>query len=335
MTTIIDVAKAANVSKSTVSRVLSGNGYVSKESREKILTAMEELAYSPNLVARNLQSGETKTIGFLAQSYIDPLGVFLSNFIAIAKSYNYYVTLYFTDGDKKKEIEALNQLKYKQIDGIFLLTRANDWDVIEPYTMYGPISTWHRIDSDRIYSSYIDHYSGYFNSLSYLYEQGYRKIAHIMSNPKNLNTKARVKAIDSFYKEKKLELNQDWVFYDRTRETSGQKLADQWHRMEDKPEVMAFYTDSVAAEFISELQNLGYDVPKDVAVIGFDNSQISKLMHITTVDYSINHQAENSFIHIYNRLNEKSLLPRSMDIQLIERKTTPKKARDSLADKIK
>ncbi|MGC6769965.1 LacI family DNA-binding transcriptional regulator [Enterococcus sp. LJL128] len=324
MTTIIDVAKQANVSKSTVSRVISGNGYVSKDSREKVLKAMEQLAYSPNLIARNLQSGETKTIGFLAHGYFDLLGLFLSNFISIAKTHNYYVTLYFTDGDKKKEIDALNQMKYKQLDGVFILTRANDWDVIEPYTMYGPIATWHRIDSERIYSAYVDHYSGYFDSLDYLYRQGYRKIGHVMGNPKNLNTKARIKAIDSFYQEKELVLNKDWVFYDMMRETSGIKLAYQWHHMKERPDAMAFYTDSVAAEFISELQNLEYEVPADVAVIGFDNSDLSKLMHMTTVDYSINHQAENSFIHIYNQLNKDTLHKRPLDVQLIERKTTPR-----------
>lgn len=138
MTTIIDVAKKANVSKSTVSRVISGNGYVSQESRKKVLEAMEALSYSPNLIARNLQSGETKTIGFLAQGFIDPLGIFLESFISIAKSYNYYVTLYFTDGDKKKEIDALNQMKYKQLDGVFSLTRANKWSLIEPYSIYDP-----------------------------------------------------------------------------------------------------------------------------------------------------------------------------------------------------
>ncbi|WP_086347430.1 LacI family DNA-binding transcriptional regulator [Candidatus Enterococcus clewellii] len=325
MPTIIDVAKVANVSKSTVSRVISGNGYVSKESREKVLEAMEKLAYSPNLIARNLQSGETKTIGFLAHGYFDLLGIFLSNFISIAKSYNYYVTVYFTDGDKRKEIDALNQMKYKQLDGIFILTRANEWDVIEPYTMYGPISTWHRVDSKRVYSAYVDHYSGYFNSLEYLHSKGYEKIGHVMGNPENLNTKARIKAIDSFYKKTGLEVNHDWVFYDPMRESSGMKMAYQWHHMKDKPEAMAFYTDSVAAEFISELQNLGYEVPEDVAVIGFDNSLVSKLMHMTTVDYSINHQAKNSFIHIYNELNEASLPKRSLDIALIERKTTPKR----------
>ncbi|WP_086312953.1 hypothetical protein A5821_000524 [Enterococcus sp. 7F3_DIV0205] len=323
MTTIIDVAKKAQVSKSTVSRVISGNGYVSQESRKKVLDAMEALSYSPNLIARNLQSGETKTIGFLAHGFIDPLGIFLQSFISIAKKYNYYVTLYFTDGDKKKEIDALNQMKYKQLDGMFILTRANKWEVIEPYSIYGPIATWHRIDSERIYSSYVDHYSGYFRSLEYLYQRGYRSIGHVLGNFENLNTKARLKAIDDFHKEKNMPVKNEWIFHDKARLDNGRTIAQLWHKMSTKTDAMAFYTDSVAAGFISELQSLGYSVPEDVAVIGFDNSEISRLMHITTVDYSIKLQAENSFIYIHNQLNKEIIPEQAMSVQLIERNTVP------------
>ena len=323
MTTIIDVAKQANVSKSTVSRVISGNGYVSQESRKKVLEAMEALSYSPNLIARNLQSGETKTIGFLAQGFFDPLGIFLQSFISIAKKYNYYVTLYFTDGDKKKEIDALNQMKYKQIDGVFILTRANKWDLIEPYSIYGPISTWHRIDSERIYSSYIDHYSGYYRSLDYLYQRGYRSIGHVLGNFENLNTKARLRAIDDFHQAKQIPINDEWIFQDKSRINNGRTIAQLWHKMTSKTDAMAFYTDSVAAEFISELQLLGYSVPEDVAVIGFDNSEISRLMHITTVDYSIKRQAENSFIYLHNQLNKATIPEQEISVQLIERQTVP------------
>lgn len=325
MTTIIDVAKRAKVSKSTVSRVVSGNGYVSKESRQKVIEAMEALSYSPNLLARNLQSGATKTIGFLAQGYFDLLGTVLESFISIAKEYNYYVTLYFTDGDKKKEIDALNQMKYKQLDGIFILTRANDWEVIEPYSVYGPIATWHRLDSERIYSSYVDHYSGYYRSLEYLFNRGYEEIGHVLGNPENLNTKARLKAIDDFQREMGLPSRNEWIFSPSSRHGNGRMIAEHWAKMNHKPTAIAFFTDSVAGEFISQLQLLNYSVPKDVAVIGFDNSETSELMHITTVDYSIKQQTENSFIYIYNQLNKQSIPEKKITVRLIERNTVPKR----------
>ena len=330
MTTIIDVAKEAKVSKSTVSRVLSGNGYVSSESHKKVMAAVDLLGYTPNLIARNLQSGETKTIGFLVHSFIDPLTIFLESFISIAKNHNYYVTLFFTDGDKKKEIDALNQMKYKQLDAVFILTRANEWEVIEPYSKYGPLATWHRIDSNNIYSSYVDHYTGYLSSLNYLWHRGYREIGHVLSNPKNLNTKARLKAISEFEQEHTITSQKDWLFSDRVRLDYGRQIAHVWHKMKKRPQAMAFYTDSTAAEFISELEILDYSIPGDVAVIGFDNSEISKLMHITTVDYSLKYQAENSFIYIYNQLNNDCLKEQKITVKLIERDTVPDKTKNDM-----
>ena len=85
MTSIIDVAKVAGVSKSTVSRLISGKGYVSADSQEKILKAMKELNYTPNYVARNLRAGATKPLAF-SPSYLGSLGIFLNRFISIAKN---------------------------------------------------------------------------------------------------------------------------------------------------------------------------------------------------------------------------------------------------------
>lgn len=329
MTTIIDVAKEAQVSKSTVSRVLSGNGYVSEESQKKVLAAIEKLSYTPNVVARNLQRGQTKTIGFIAHGEFGLLSTFLQHFISIAKTYNYSVTLYFTDGDLQKEIDALNQLKHKQLDALFILTRANTWQTIESYSRYGPLATWHRIDSAHIYSSYVDHFSGYLHSLRYLYAKGYRKIAHVLGHAKNLNTKARLRAIQTFYNETKLPEPQ-WhttLFQEKSHQQYGEQVAQNWLNSApaERPDAVAFYTDFVAAQFISTIELAGYHCPKDVAVMGFDNSEISALMHITTVDYSIQLQAENAFAYLYNQLNKKQLPQQSIQMKLIERQTVPTK----------
>lgn len=324
MATIIDVAKLADVSKSTVSRVVSGKGYVSEESRTKVLEAVKELGYTPNLVARQLQSGQTRTILFVAHSFFDALTIILSNMIEIAKKHDYYITIFFTDGNPEKELQALNQLKFKQVDGLFIATKTNDWELIEEYSAYGPIATWHRIDSTKIYSSYIDHYIGYRRSLDYLYGLGYRNIGHLLGNPKNLNTQARLRAINDFRFERGIE-KEPVIYYSPRNEMSMKKVAKEWLSSTDRLDAFAFYMDIGAAEFLSELQHLSDERP---AIIGFDNSDISRLMHITTVDYSLGKQAENSFIYLYNQLNkDKQLKENKIEVKLVERKTTPKKIR--------
>ncbi len=322
MPTIIDVAKESGVSKSTVSRVITGKGYVSEESTKKVFEAMEKLGYVPNLLARHLKSGHTKTIGFIAHSYISAMGMFLENFITIAKEYGYFVHLYLTNGDKKKEIEALNLMKYKQIDGVFILTRSNEWNVIKSYAKYGPISTWHRIDSPDIYSSYYDHYVGYLKVLNYLKEQGYERIGHVFGNEHNLNTQARQKAMTNFYKENNLELIDDWVILSDSLYVDGKVIADKWEKNITSVDVITFYSDYIAAQFLSQIQLKGYSSPENVGIMGFDNSDISELMHISTVDYSINTQAFNSFAYLYNQLNDSQLETKEIKAKLIERRTT-------------
>jgi|GEM_PF-148515 len=323
MATIIDVAKLADVSKSTVSRVVSGNGYVSPEARQKVLAAMEELSYTPNLLARQLRSGKTKTIGFVSNGYGAGESIMLAPFIKIAQEYNYSVVLFFTGGDKKREVEVLNQLKYKQVDALFLFTRFNSWDVIEAYTIYGPIATRHRIDSTRIYSSYFDHYDGYLMTLDYLYSQGYRRIGHVLGRKENLNTQARLQAIHDFYEEKGLS-DEPWIYHDNHARDFDQRVVQEFREIKPKLEAISFYYDTKAAGFICEMENQGFSIPEDVAVIGFDNAEISRLMHITSVDYSITHQAENSFLYIYNQLQEETLPEKPIEVKLVERKTTPK-----------
>lgn len=321
MATIIDVAKKAGVSKSTVSRVLTSNGYVSEASRQKVLLAMEEIGYIPNLLARQLQSGVTKTIGFIAPSYMSALGKFLQVFMENAKNNGYYVNLYLTGGDKQKEIEALNQLKYKQVDGIFILTRTNDWETIKPYSQYGPLATWNRIEEPWIYSSYVDHYEGYLKALNYLYDRGYRKIGHVLGNMENLNTKARLKALTEFHELKQVPLNEEWLIEAAPYKNGGREVARKWRESLDKPDVFAFYSDQSAAEFISEIELVGFKSPEDIGVLGFDNNEVSELMHISTVDYSLEKQASNSFAYLYNQLNEDQLPFEQLVFELMERKT--------------
>ena len=322
MTTIIDVAKLAGVSKSTVSRVVTGKGYVKEETKEKIILAMDECGYIPNILARQFQSGVTKTIGFIAPSYIYTMGKFLQVFMETAKNNGYFVNLYLTGGDKQKEIEALNQLKYKQIDGVFILTRVNEWETIKNYSQYGPISTWNRIEEEWIFSSYVDHYQGYKLALNHLYEKGYKTIGHVLGIHRNLNTQARIRALNDFHQEKGLLLDEDWLIQNEISNGETIDIAKKWLNSLNKPDALAFYSDQVAAQFLSAIQLEGYTSPEDVGIIGFDNSEISELMHLTTVDYSLANQAYNSFVYLYNQLNDIPISMKPLNVTLVQRNTT-------------
>lgn len=323
MTTIIDVAKKAGVSKSTVSRVVSNKGYVSEVTRLKIEKAMDELGYIPNMLARNLQAGLTKTIAFISHDFNQYTSIFLNAFTKTALKHDFYVNLYVTGGDKAKEIDALNLMKYKQVDAVFIFTRSNSWDDIKPYRKFGPISTWHRIDSPDIYSSYVNQYDSYLMSLEFLLSRGYKNIGHVLGYENNKNTIARINALNYFY-ESHPELNKDndWIFLNSQHRNTGRITARKWDDAYDKPDCFVFYTDFIAAECISELEILGYSVPDDIGIMGYDNNAISEIVHLTTVDCHLETQATNCFNYLYSELKCTDFIPKNITQDLVIRSST-------------
>lgn len=320
MVNIFDVAKNAEVSKSTVSRVFSGHGYVSKESRSKVIQAANELGYIPSILARQLQQQSTKTIGFVAQVYYPAVGELMDYVTHFAEKAGYSIMVYFTK-DKAEELEILNKLKMHVLDALYFVANRNPWSVIEKFTKYGPISTWRRIKSDTVYSSYIDHYHLYKEILKYVFNTyGQVKIGHILNDPNKNNTKARLRAINEF-KELHPEIDNTWQVFYPDQEGAGISAANKFMKLKDKPQVVIAYSDYVASEFIATLEHSDYVIPRNVKVFGFDNSNFGKLMHISTVDTFLCTQVQNSMNHIISKLEGKTFEEKKIVPRLLIRRT--------------
>lgn len=317
-----DIANIAGVSSATVSRVINNNGYVSHETRQKVESAIERLDYVPNSQAVSLKKGATKTIGIIAPNITETITVLVKNFTLAAQKEGYTVSLYLTENDKRKELSALELMRSKQLDGIFLLIRTNDWPTIESYTKYGPIVTWQRVQSSLISTVFIDQYDGYLLGLEYLHATGCRNIINLYSDIKRLNTKSRIKAYHHFCQQHNLIPHAPELFTGFNTIQDGERMAEWLHTQPTKPDAIMTSSDAVAAGLVSQAKRLGYSLPEDFSVIGFDNIEISHLLDITTIDYSINKQAENAFKMINNQLTLTKLKPEKLTFKLIIRETT-------------
>lgn len=317
-----DIAKIAGVSSATVSRVINNNGYVSHMTRQKVESAINKLDYVPNSQAISLKKGATKTIGIITPSITETITVLVKNFTLAAQKEGYTVILYLTEDDPKKELSALELMRSKQLDGIFLIIRSNDWSTIESYTKYGPIVTWQRINSPVISTVFIDQYEGYLLGLEYLYAKGCRNIINLYSDIRRLNTKSRVKAYEHFCKKYDLIPHGPELFNDLNSIQDGERIARWLTTQTSTPDAFMTSCDAVAAGLVSQAKRLGYSLPNDFSVIGFDNIEISHLLDITTIDYSIHKQAENAFKLINNTLTVNKLKPEELSFKLIIRDTT-------------
>lgn len=325
MANINEIAKLAGVSSATVSRVINQNGYVSDETREKVEAIIKKVDYVPNRNAVFLKTGATKMLGIIAPNFSDSLTVFLRGFTLAAQTEGYNVTLFITGHDKQKELDAFEMLRHKQLDGIVLLIRLNDWQVLEPFAKYGPVVTWQRVNpGNKIPSVFMNHYEGYRLGLEHLYATGCRNIVNLYGDTRGLNTKSRMKAYADFCEKYQLDPRPDQQFNGLNSGKDGEAMV-QWYKQQTvKPDGFATSSDAVAAGFLTEAKRQGFLSPEDFSIIGFDNIEISHLLDLTTIDYPIVKQAENAFILIFNQLKKqhRPLLP--LEFDLIERKTTNK-----------
>lgn len=322
MATIQDIAEHAGVSAATVSRVINNNGYVGKETRTKVEAAIEQLNYTPNRHAQYLRKGATKNLGVISTRFNDTAMARINPFIHAAHEAGYTSTLFATNSDAERELEALDMLKSKQLDGIFLVYRANDWGVLKEYVQYGPIITLHNIESGILPSVFIDHYEGYKMSLDYLWQTGARKIYNLYSNAYGRNTKRRIQAYHDFCEEHHLTPHSTEPFLDVVTKEDSEEIIQWFHKLEEKPDALIAHSDTIAGWVIAGLKQLGYRVPEDVSVMGFDNLEISELMDITTIDYGIEEQGKNACRLLLNELDSEEYSLTPLAFELIKRGST-------------
>lgn len=322
MPTIQDIAIKAGVSSATVSRVINDSGYVGKDTRLKVEEAIQALNYTPNRNAQYLRRGATKNLGVISTRFNDTAMARINPFIDAAHAAGYTSTLFATNSDPKRELEALDMLKSKQLDGVFLIYRANDWDVLQQYVDYGPIITLHSIESGVIPSVFIDHYEGYKMSLDYLWHTGCKNIINLYSNDYGRNTKRRIQAYEDFCQEHQLTPHPTKPFLNILTKEQAEDIADWFDKLEEKPDAFIAHSDSLAAWLLARLKKLGYRIPEDVSIMGFDHLEISGLMDITTIDYGIEEQGKNACRLLLQQLekNNEPLTP--LEFKLIKRGST-------------
>ena len=119
--TIKDIARKANVSPSTVSRVLNDSGYVKEETRLKINQAIKEMNYTPSAIARSLSRRETNTVGVIVPDITNAyFGEIIQGISHVAEANDLNIIFYNTDNNLQKEIKALNILKEQRIKGVIM-----------------------------------------------------------------------------------------------------------------------------------------------------------------------------------------------------------------------
>ncbi|MED3465233.1 LacI family DNA-binding transcriptional regulator [Bacillus thuringiensis] len=324
MANIKDIAKMAGVSVTTVSRVLNDHPYVSEEKRKAVIEIVEKLNYSQNANAVHLSKGKTNIVGVILPYINHPcFDAMVSGMMETALAHNYRVLLCQTNYNKKEEIKSLHMLKTKQLDGLIICSRANDWETIEPYASYGAIIACEDNDISNISSVYTNHSAAFQLGMDYLIEKGYKKIGYCTGRKLGPSSQKRFDVYKQQLQSIDEEVNEEWIFTECFTLEDGVKVAHKLKEMQDLPEALIVAGDEVAIGVMTEVEKLGIQVPEDLAIIGFDNQPISQVLQLTTIDQNLKEIGKTAFEMLHRKVNDESSEQEKLEIpyELVERST--------------
>lgn len=284
--TIKDVALAAGVAVSTVSRVINDSGYVSRESRQRVLKAVEELHFQPSRAARSLATGRSGTVALVLPDITNPFFPALARGVEDAASAEgYTVILCNTDNDPAQEAMYANLLRQQRVDGVVLTACSPNnlqlwWHLGERIPVVLTDRRWEGIVDDTVT---VDNVTGAYLAVRRLTSLGHRRIGLIGGPPGLSTTEDRRRGYEVALRESGVEPDEKLMRSGDYRYASG------YARMRELAEqhVTAVFAvnDMMAIGAIRALEDVGRRVPDDVAVVGFDDIQMAAMVKpgLTTV----------------------------------------------------
>lgn len=323
MSNLDQIAKLSGFSKATVSRVLNHSPHVSQATRDTIMKIMEELDYVPNGNAISLSKGQTLQIGMVTEGINEVMLPFLNSFVETASRHGYQTIIYTSGGDPAKELQAFEDMRRKRVDALVISTCVNDLALLGSYCKYGPMVSWQRMEIPEIQSVAMNQYDGYMLGLEHVIAQGYRRIANAFGRPASMNTSGRMQAFQDIARKYNLQVHPDWSLAGIYSIRQG----EQWVRellqhTGEHPDVILCANDLVAAGVLNEARRLKVKVPEELAVVGFDNTELAHTLGITSIDNPIAAQAQNAFHLILGRLKDTEEQQQRLEYQLVKRATT-------------
>lgn len=279
MVTIQDVAKEAEVSVATVSRVLNNSPSVNPETRERVQQIIERLNYRPNLLGRNLRRSETKMILVLLPSISNP---FYSKIVRgiedIAHLNGYNILLCNTNGDSQRERVYIDLLRNRLADGIIVMASDLDKDELSDIGKQFPVvQCCEYKEGARVSHISIDNVNAAYNMMQHLISLGHRRIGMVGCNNKNVSSIQREEGYKKALQDYNIEYDSNLIKYGDYSFKSGQVAAKAFLNMKDRPTAVFAISDMMAIGVLKELKNNGIKVPDDIAVAGFDNINIASM----------------------------------------------------------
>jgi LacI family transcriptional regulator len=307
--TIYDVAKALNISPSTVSRGLRDHPHIKKETIIRIKAAAQEMGYQHNKFASNLRQKNTHTIGVVVpklNSYF--MATVISGMEKVTNQHGYGLIISQSQEFEKNEILCVSTLFNSRVDGL-LVSLAFDTKNMDHFNgmlkKNIPIVFFDRVsECNGCMSVVIDNYRAGYEATSHLIEQGCKRIVHLGGNLLRNVYNDRFRGYKKALEDNGIQFDQELVIISDLTEDAGTSAAQKMLMMNPRPDGLFTSNDTSAVAVIIELEKMGIRIPDEIAIVGFNNEPISKVVqpNLTTIEYPGREIGEIAATSLINKL---------------------------------
>lgn len=304
--TIYDIAKVLGLSPATVSRGLKDHPAINSKTRKRIMDTAREMGYRSNSFASNLRMQNTHTIGIIVHELKSQ---FISSVLAgiekVTTDAGYDLIIGHSSETWRKEAANAHNLFHKRVDGLIasLAFDTQDMDHFEPFVKKGiPIVFFDRVEEFSYGTRVvIDNVKAGYEATAHLAAQGCRRIAHITASLGRNVYAGRLKGYQQALADYGIHYDPSLLIVNDLSETAAIRSAKQILAMDQKPDGVFTTNDFFAAIFLQTLKENGIRVPEDIAIVGFNNDVIARIIQpkLTTINYpgeEIGEQAARSLL---------------------------------------
>lgn len=292
-TTIQDIARALNVSLSTVSRALRGHPDVKAETKNKVLELAKKMNYYPDFVAQGLRRKKSQTIGVIVPEIKhDFFSSAIDGIDDVAYHYGYTVVVCKTNEDYQREKLSVSSMLSNRTAGLLVsisqtTTDKKHFDILRRTNT--PVVFFDRVFNVSDINVVVgDDYGGAVQAVEHLVQKGYKKIAHLAGPAHLWNSQERYRGYRSVLEKYNLPLDSSLVVRGWMHEKDGKTGIQALLKLKERPDAVFATNDPVAIGAFGEIKKNGLTIPDDIALIGFTGSAITALIDppLSTVSLS-------------------------------------------------
>lgn len=308
--TISDIAMKAGVSKTTVSRIINGNySQVTEQTKDRVLTIIQSLDYTPNALAKGLKSMRTNVIGMVLSDLKNPFWFsVLEGAEDTCRAHGYNLMICNANNEWKWEEEHIKGLRNKQVDGIIVNPTMKNHLLFESLINdhYPIVALNRKMKGVPIETVAVNNVAGAKLATTHLIRLGKRKIAIIVYSPEAISP--RLERIEGYVQALNLHginVSDSLIHMIDDKKGNAKERAKQILSGADRPEAIFSTNNMMSLEILEAIKELNLNVPLDLALIGYDETVWSKHLDppLTTVKqpaYEMGEIAAERLIHLIN-----------------------------------